>query len=110
MNIHEHQAKDILKEFGAPVSKGVVIFSENEIKDKIKYLQGEEFVVKAQIHAGGRGKAGGVKIVKGVENLLKETKDMLGKTLVTKQTGPNGKKVKRIYIEEASKISRELYL
>ena len=110
MNIHEHQAKDILKEFGAPVSKGVVIFSENEIKDKIKYLQGEEFVVKAQIHAGGRGKAGGVKIAKGVENLLKETKDMLGKTLVTKQTGPNGKKVKRIYIEEASKISRELYL
>ena len=91
MNIHEHQAKDILKEFGAPVSKGVVIFSENEIKDKIKYLQGEEFVVKVQIHAGGRGKAGGVKIVKGVENLLKETKDMLGKTLVTKQTGPNGK-------------------
>ncbi len=110
MNIHEHQAKDILREFGAPVSKGVVIFSEKEIKDKIKYLSGEEFVVKAQIHAGGRGKAGGVKLVKNIDNLLKVTKEMLGKTLVTKQTGSKGKKVKRLYIEEASKISKELYL
>jgi len=110
MNIHEHQAKDILREFGAPVSKGVVIFSEKEVKDKIKYLSGEKFVVKAQIHAGGRGKAGGVKLVKSIDNLLKATKEMLGKTLVTKQTGSKGKKVKRIYIEEASKISKELYL
>ena len=110
MNIHEHQAKDILREFGAPVSKGVVIFSEKEVKDKIKYLSGEEFVVKAQVHAGGRGKAGGVKLVKSIDNLLKATKEMLGKTLVTKQTGSKGKKVKRIYIEEASKISKELYL
>ena len=102
MNIHEHQAKDILREFGAPVSKGVVIFSEKEVKDKIKYLSGEKFVVKAQIHAGGRGKAGGVKLVKSIDNLLKATKEMLGKTLVTKQTGSKGKKVKRIYIEEAS--------
>ncbi len=110
MNIHEHQAKDILKEFGAPVSKGVVIFSTNEIKEKIKKLSGDKFVLKAQIHAGGRGKAGGVKIVKGASELEKEAKKMMGKVLITHQTGPDGKEVKRLYIEEASDISKELYL
>ena len=110
MNIHEHQAKQILKEFGAPVSKGVVIFSVEEIKDKITYLRGEKFVLKAQIHAGGRGKAGGVKLVKNLSELETEAKKMMGKVLKTHQTGPAGKEVKRIYIEEASEISKEFYL
>ena len=110
MNIHEHQAKEILKEFGAPVSKGVVIFSTDEIKDKITYLKGEEFVLKAQIHAGGRGKAGGVKLIKNLVELEIEAKKMMGKVLKTHQTGPAGKEVKRIYIEEASQISKEFYL
>ena len=110
MNIHEHQAKEILKEFGAPVSKGVVIFSVDEIKEKITNLQGNEFVLKAQIHAGGRGKAGGVKIVKDLNSLEEEAKKMFGKILITHQTGPKGKEVKRIYIEEASDIEKEYYL
>ena len=110
MNIHEHQAKQILKEFGAPVSKGVVIFSVEEIKDKITYLRGEKFVLKAQIHAGGRGKAGGVKLIKNLSELETEAKKMMGKVLKTHQTGPAGKEVKRIYIEEASEISKEFYL
>jgi succinyl-CoA synthetase beta subunit len=110
MNIHEHQAKEILKEFGAPVSKGVVVFSADEIDKKIKDLKSKEFVLKAQIHAGGRGKAGGVKLVKNITDLKKEASIMLGKTLVTHQTGPKGKEVKRLYIEEASDISKEFYL
>ena len=110
MNIHEHQAKEILKEFGAPVSNGVVILSTEEIKEKISLLKSKEFVLKAQIHAGGRGKAGGVKLVKNVEELEKEAKIMMGKILVTHQTGPEGKEVKRLYIEEASDISKEYYL
>ena len=110
MNIHEHQAKEILKEFGAPVSNGIVIFSIDEIKNKIINLKSKEFVLKAQIHAGGRGKAGGVKLIKDISNLEKEAKAMLGKTLITHQTGPEGKKVKRLYIEEASDISKEFYL
>ncbi len=110
MNIHEHQAKEILKEFGAPVSNGIVIYSIDEIKKKISKLQSKEFVLKAQIHAGGRGKAGGVKLIKNISNLEKEAKQMMGKILVTHQTGPKGKKVKRLYIEEASEISKEFYL
>ena len=110
MNIHEHQAKEILKEYGAPVSKGVVIYSLDEIKQKIKKLKSKEYVLKAQIHAGGRGKAGGVKLVKSYSELEQEAKKMMGKILVTHQTGPEGKKVKRLYIEEASEISKELYL
>ena len=110
MNIHEHQAKEILKEFGAPVSNGVVIFEINEIKEKIKSLKSKEFVLKAQIHAGGRGKAGGVKLVKNLQDLELEAKKMMGKTLVTHQTGPEGKVVKRLYIEEASDIAKEFYL
>ena len=110
MNIHEHQAKEILKEFGAPVSKGVVVFSINEIKEKLSLLKSAQFVLKAQIHAGGRGKAGGVKIVKNFEELEEEAKIMMGKILITHQTGPEGKEVKRLYIEEASDISKELYL
>ena len=110
MNIHEHQAKDLLKEFGAPVSTGVVVFKLDEIDEKIKKLKTKDFVLKAQIHAGGRGKAGGVKLVKGLEELKKESREMLGKTLITHQTGPEGKVVKRLYIEEASNIANEFYL
>ena len=110
MNIHEHQAKEILREFGAPVSKGVVIYSVDEVKEKIKDLNGKEFVLKAQIHAGGRGKAGGVKVIKNFADLEKEAKKMMGTKLITHQTGPNGKEVKRLYIEEASDISKEFYL
>ena len=110
MNIHEHQAKSILKEFGAPVSNGIVILSLDNIKEKITKLKGKEFVLKAQIHAGGRGKAGGVKLIKNVSELEAEPKKMMGKTLVTHQTGPEGKEVKRLYIEEASEISKEYYL
>ena len=110
MNIHEHQAKEILKEFEAPVSNGVVIYSKDEIEDKISLLKGEQYVLKAQIHAGGRGKAGGVKLVKSVSNLISEAKKMMGKILITHQTGPEGKEVKRLYIEEASDILKEFYL
>ena len=110
MNIHEHQAKEILKEFEAPVSNGVVIYSKDEIEDKISLLKGEQYVLKAQIHAGGRGKAGGVKLVKSVSDLKLEAKKMMGKILITHQTGPEGKEVKRLYIEEASDISKEFYL
>jgi succinyl-CoA synthetase beta subunit len=110
MNIHEHQAKDLLRSFGAPVSNGVVIYNVDEIEKKIKFLKSEKFVLKAQIHAGGRGKAGGVKLVNNISELIKEAKIMLGKILVTHQTGPEGKEVKRLYVEEASDISKEFYL
>ena len=110
MNIHEHQAKEILKDYGAPVSNGIVVFSLDKIKTEILKLKGTEFVLKAQIHAGGRGKAGGVKLVKNIKELEDEAKQMMGKTLKTHQTGPEGKEVKRLYIEEASDISKEFYL
>ena len=110
MNIHEHQAKEILKEFEAPVSNGVVIYSKDEIEDKISILKGKQYVLKAQIHAGGRGKAGGVKLIKNLSDLVSEAKKMMGKILITHQTGPEGKEVKRLYIEEASDISKEFYL
>ena len=110
MNIHEHQAKKILKEFGAPVSNGVVITSLKDIQEKIKTLKSKKFVLKAQIHAGGRGKAGGVKLIEDLEQLQIEAKKMMGRILVTHQTGPEGKEVKRLYIEEASDISKEFYL
>ena len=110
MNIHEHQAKKILKDFGAPVSKGIVIFNIDEISQKLIQLKSKEFVLKAQIHAGGRGKAGGVKLIKNASDLENEAKKMMGKTLITHQTGPEGKQVKRLYIEEASEIAKEFYL
>ena len=110
MNIHEHQAKKILKEFGAPISNGIVIFNLDEIPKKIKELKSKQFVLKAQIHAGGRGKAGGVKLIQNLDELKGEAKKMMGKVLVTHQTGPEGKEVKRLYIEEASEISKEFYL
>ncbi len=110
MNINEYQAKEILRKYEAPVPNGVTILKLNEIEEKIKILNEKNFVIKAQIHAGGRGKAGGIKLVKNKEDLLKEAKIMFGKTLITHQTGPEGKKVKRLYIEEATEISKEFYL
>ena len=110
MNIHEHQAKEILKEYGAPVSEGVVVNSLDGLPEKIKNLKAKKFVLKAQIHAGGRGKAGGVKLINDIKQLNDESKKMMGKNLVTHQTGPEGKEVKRLYIEAASEISKELYL
>ena len=110
MNIHEHQAKEILKKFGAPVSNGVVVFSIDEIKSKISKLNVGKYVLKAQIHAGGRGKAGGVKLVNNISELMIEAEKMMGKILNTHQTGSQGKEVKRLYIEEASDISKEFYL
>ena len=110
MNIHEYQAKKILRDYGVPVSNGVIIFSVNEIEEKIKKLKSNKLVVKAQIHAGGRGKAGGVKVVSSLDEAKKESKKMLGKVLTTHQTGPKGKQVNQIYVEEASDIKSELYL
>jgi succinyl-CoA synthetase beta subunit len=110
MNIHEYQAKAVLREFGVPVPRGVPAFSvENAVKGAHD-LGGPVWVVKAQIHAGGRGKAGGVKVVKSVDDVKKESARILGSTLVTHQTGPHGKKVNRLYIEEGSAIDREFYL
>ena len=110
MNIHEYQAKELLKKYGAPVSNGVTIFRLEDISDKINQLNTKQFVLKAQIHAGGRGKAGGVKLVKNLDELRKEAQEMFEKVLVTHQTGPEGKKVKTLYIEEASEILKEFYL
>ena len=110
MNIHEYQAKGVLKEFGVPVPKGIPAFTVEEAVAAAKQLPGPVWVVKAQIHAGGRGKGGGVKVVKSIEDVEKEARRMLGMTLVTHQTGPAGRLVKRLYIEDGSAIDRELYL
>ena len=110
MNIHEHQAKQILKKYGASVPKGVFALSVDELIQKAKTLKTEKFVLKAQIHAGGRGKAGGVKILNSIEELKVTAEDMMGKILITHQTGPEGRKVKRLYVEESSNIDKEFYL
>ena len=110
MNIHEHQAKKILKEYGAVVPEGVFSFIVDDLIEKAKSLKTEKFVLKAQIHAGGRGKAGGVKILDTIEELSIAAKELLGKTLVTHQTGPEGREVKRLYVEESSNIDKEFYL
>jgi len=110
MNIHEYQAKEILRSFGAPVPRGRAVFSVEDAVAAAKELGGPVWVVKAQIHAGGRGKGGGVKVVKSIEDVEKEAWRMLGMTLVTHQTGPQGRVVKRLYIEDGSAIERELYL
>ena len=110
MNIHEHQAKQILKKYGAPIPKGVFALSVDELLQKAKTLKTKKFVLKAQIHAGGRGKAGGIKILNSIEELKIAAEDMMGKILVTHQTGPEGRKVKRLYVEESSDIDKEFYL
>ncbi|PZM09575.1 ADP-forming succinate--CoA ligase subunit beta [Rhizobium tubonense] len=120
MNIHEYQAKALLKSFGAPVADGVAIFTADEAAAAAKQLPGPLYVVKSQIHAGGRGKGkfkelgpdakGGVRLAKSIDDVVFNVKEMLGNTLVTKQTGPAGKQVNRLYIEDGADIDRELYL
>jgi succinyl-CoA synthetase beta subunit len=120
MNIHEYQAKQLLKGYGAPVAEGVAIFKADEAEAAAKRLPGPLYVVKSQIHAGGRGKGkfkelgadakGGVRLAKSVDDVVANVKEMLGNTLVTKQTGPAGKQVNRLYIEDGADIERELYL
>jgi succinyl-CoA synthetase beta subunit len=110
MNIHEYQAKAVLREFGVPVPRGIPAFTVEEAVRAAHQLGGPVWVVKAQIHAGGRGKAGGVKVVKSIEDVRREAQRLLGATLVTHQTGPHGKSVSRLYVEEGSGIERELYL
>src|SRR6201985_1545454 len=121
MNIHEHQAKAVLREFGAPVPRGFPAFNVKDAVKAAQELKGSKvFVVKSQIHAGGRGKGrfeglpdtakGGVRVVKSIDDVKKNAEEMLGRVLVTHQTGPKGKKVQRLYIEEGADIARELYL
>ena len=110
MNIHEHQAKQILKKYGAVVPDGVFALSVEELVEKARSLKTEKLVLKAQIHAGGRGKAGGVKILNTIEELSTAAKELLGKNLITHQTGPQGREVKRLYVETSSKIDKEFYL
>jgi succinyl-CoA synthetase beta subunit len=110
MNIHEYQAKAVLREFGVPVPRGIPAFTVEEAVKAAAELDTPVLVVKAQIHAGGRGKAGGVKVVKSIDEVRNEATRLLGSVLVTHQTGPRGKQVNRIYIEEGSAIERELYL
>jgi succinyl-CoA synthetase beta subunit len=110
MNIHEYQAKAVLREFGVPVARGVPAFSVEEATKAAHQLGGPIWVLKAQIHAGGRGKAGGVKVVKSIEDVTKEAQRLIGSTLVTHQTGLHGKQVNRLYVEEGSAIDREFYL
>ena len=110
MNIHEYQAKELLRQFGVPTGKGAPAFTVDEAVKAAQGQPGPVWVVKAQIHAGGRGKGGGVKVVKSVDDVRKEAERMLGMTLVTHQTGPAGKLVQRLYIEEGTAIAKELYL
>src|SRR5580704_249009 len=110
MNIHEYQGKALLGEFGVPVPRGFPAFTVEEAVKAAHDLGGPVWVVKAQIHAGGRGKAGGVKLVKSIEDVRQEAMRLIGATLVTHQTGPHGKVVNRLYVEEGSAIDRELYL
>ncbi|TIR60635.1 MAG: succinate--CoA ligase subunit beta, partial [Mesorhizobium sp.] len=120
MNIHEYQAKALLKSFGAPVASGVPVFKASEAEAAAKTLPGPLYVVKSQIHAGGRGKGkfkelgpdakGGVRLAKSAAEVVANANEMLGQTLVTKQTGPAGKQVNRLYIEDGADIDRELYL
>lgn len=109
MNIHEYQAKAVLKKYGVPVSPGKVAFTPAEAESIAKEMGGDLWVVKAQIHAGGRGKGGGVKLAKTTDEVRELTKNMIGMTLVTHQTGPAGQEVKRVYIEKGSNIKKELY-
>mgnify|MGYP001378059407 FL=1 len=110
MNIHEYQAKELLKKFGAPVPNGVHGETSKDLLNKSKLLKTEKYVLKAQIHSGGRGKAGGIKITNSLEELKQAADQMLGKTLITNQSGPKGKKVKKLYVEESSRIEKEFYL
>jgi len=110
MNIHEYQAKAVLRVFGVPVPRGAPAFTVEDAVQAARQLGGPVWVVKAQIHAGGRGKAGGVKVVKSIDDVQREATRLLGSTLVTHQTGPKGKQVTRLYVEEGSAIDKEFYL
>jgi len=110
VNIHEHQAKSLLKDYGVPVPTGYAVFSVEEAVKAAGKIEGNVKVVKAQIHAGGRGKAGGVKVVTSIEAVKEEATRLFGSVLVTHQTGPSGKEVQRLYIEEGCDIGSELYL
>lgn len=110
MNIHEYQAKELLKQYGAPVQDGGIAYTAKEAEQIAKNLGGPVWVVKAQIHAGGRGKGGGVKVVKSVDEVKKTAAEMIGMNLVTHQTGPAGKKVNQVYIEDGCAIANELYV
>ena len=110
MNIHEHQAKKILENYGAKVPKGIFAFKVDDLLEKANTLKKDKYILKAQIHSGGRGKAGGVKLVNNLDELEKEAKNLIGKILVTHQTGPSGRKVNRLYVEEVSEINKEFYL
>ena len=110
MNIHEHQAKELFDGYDIPVSTGSVAYEKSQINEAVGKVKGPIWVVKAQIHAGGRGKGGGVKVVSSKEEAVNEAEKMFGMTLITPQTGPAGKEVKRIYIENGSDIKKELYL
>jgi succinyl-CoA synthetase beta subunit len=109
MKIHEYQAKEILKKFGVPVPRGTVSFTPEEAVEAARQISGDVWVIKAQIHAGGRGKGGGVKIARNLDEVYSYSRDMLGMSLVTHQTGPEGRIVKRLLIEQGINISRELY-
>ena len=110
MNIHEYQAKEILKKFGVTVPKGVAILNLKELKSEIKNFSNKNLILKAQIHAGGRGKAGGIKFIKNIDELVNESNKMYGKVLVTQQTGSSGRKISKLYIEETCSIEKEFYL
>ncbi len=110
MNIHEHQAKELLREYKVPVLKGFMAFNSKELEENMDILKGPKWVVKAQIHAGGRGKGGGVKVVDNLGEVKSAFNKMLGMKLVTNQTGPDGKIVKRVYIEDGCNIDKEFYL
>src|SRR6187397_2809906 len=107
MNIHEYQAKEVLRGFGVTTGKGIAAFTVDEAVKAAQTLGGPVWVVKSQIHAGGRGKGGGVKVVKSIDDVKKEAQRLLGSTLVTHQTGPQGKEVHRLLIEEGAAIARE---
>ena len=110
MNIHEYQAKEILKNFGVPIANGEIVLSKENIREIASKVSDKLWVVKAQIHAGGRGKGGGVKIAKSLDEVEALFDEMMGMQLITHQTGPEGKKVRKLYIEEGSSIADELYL
>lgn len=110
MNIHEYQGKELLRKYGVAVPNGKVAYSVEEAVEAAKELGSQVSVVKAQIHAGGRGKAGGVKVAKSLDEVRTYAQDILGKTLVTHQTGPEGKEVKRLLIEEGCDIKKEYYI
>ena len=110
MNIHEHQAKEIFRKFNISVPNGVAVFSLEEIDQKFKLLNANKIVLKAQIHAGGRGKAGGIKIINNINELKTQANNLFGKKLVTHQTGPQGRTIKRLYLEETCDIKKEFYL